>query len=122
MARMAPSSAYLFRLGRADREEEQHTGLEVHGHHVPAHGQYSKRKQHGQQQCDRREKMYNLVRSTRYQVFLGQCLDPVRGRLQQTERPDAIWSVAILNAPQPLAFEPGGDCKQGGEHDDDRRD
>ena len=53
---------------------------------------------------NRREEVYDLVRPRRDDIFLDQHFDPIGDGLKKTERPDAIWPVAVLHSPQNFSF------------------
>ena len=56
--------------------------------------------------------MHNFVRAHWHDVFLDEHLDAVCHRLKKPEWPNAIWSVAILHAPENFPFEHGNECKE----------
>ena len=59
---------------------------------------------HGQRD-DRRQHVQRLVDVWRDQVFFEDEFDAVRQRLQQSERPHAAGSPAVLDAPHHLALQ-----------------
>mgnify|MGYP003693766371 CR=1 FL=1 len=54
---------------------------------------------------DRREKMHDLIRSRRHDIFLDQHLDAIGHRLKKPEWPDAIWAITILHAAKNFPFK-----------------
>src|SRR5581483_4782609 len=71
---------------------------------------------------DRGEKMHRLVGAQRNHVLFNEHLDSVGYRLEQTEGPDAVWAVAILNSAKDLALEHGKKGKERRENNQQRRD
>ena len=53
---------------------------------------------------------------------LVMALSAVGDRLEEAIRADPVRAIAVLNAPEPLALQDGGDREESGEGDDDRRD
>ena len=70
---------------------------------------------------DRREEVHHLVGTRRHDVFLDQHLDPVGHRLEETERTDPIWPVAVLDAGENFSLQQRHESEEG-EKDDEERD
>ena len=64
--------------------------------------------------------MHDLVRARRHDVFLDQHLDAVRHRLKKPERPDAIWPVAILHAPENFPLQHRDEREEREKHTEQR--
>src|SRR5215472_10519396 len=64
--------------------------------------------------------MDELVRTSRYNIFLGQSFEPVRSRLQNPARTHPVWTVAILDSAQALALQHRRHREERGENADDR--
>jgi len=75
--------------------------------HVSAVGNDAERENRGGRDQYGREKMHDLVRARRDDIFLDQHLDPIGDRLKKPERPDAIRAVAILDTTENFPLEDG---------------
>ena len=83
--------------GRSHGKEKKNATINCERRHVPAirnHTQCEDR--HGREK-DWREKMDELIRSRRHNVFLDQHFDSVGDWLEKTERPDPVRAVAVLH-------------------------
>ena len=105
----------------ADGEEVEDSGVEIDEHHISADGENRIAQERRRDQKDRRQKMHRVVRGDWDDVFLGERLDAVGDGLQEAAGADAVWPVAVLDAAQALALEPGGECEQRSEDDNDGR-
>src|SRR5205809_5874706 len=63
---------------------------------------------------------HDLGRARRYDVFLDKHLDAVRHWLEESERSDAIWPVAILHAAENFSLQHGNQCKEREKHTEQR--
>ena len=66
--------------------------------------------------------MHDLIRADRHDVFLDEQLDAVGHRLKKPERPDAIWSVAILDTRENFPLQHRDEGKERQKHAEDRGD
>jgi len=66
--------------------------------------------------------MHNSICTQRNNIFLGERLDAVSNRLQNSQRTNAIRAKTILNAPQSLALQDRSQSKDAGESRDDGND
>lgn len=93
-----------------NREKEEHAGIEIERHHVPAEGQHQSRRAAQARRRNGRKEVNDLVRGARHHVFLDERLDAVRDELAEAGEPDvrerntdAIRAASILDAPgEPL--------------------
>ena len=63
--------------------------------------------------------MDNLVRADWDDIFFDEELDAVSERLQKPERPDAIRSVAILDAAENFSLQHGNEREKRHKHPED---
>ena len=56
--------------------------------------------------------MHDLIGAHWHDVFLDQHFDAVGHRLKKSERPDAIWPVAILHASENFPLQHGDERKE----------
>src|SRR5207249_243281 len=68
-----------------------------------------------------RQKMDNFICCARDDVFFGHCFESVSDGLQDAIRADAVWTVAILDSTQTLAFQDGCEREEARKHDDNGR-
>jgi hypothetical protein len=66
--------------------------------------------------------MHHSVRRTRHDVLLRQHLQAVGHELQTSKPSDAVGAQPVLDSSQPFALENGGDTKEQGKQNQDRRD
>ena len=57
--------------------------------------------------------MHDLVRGVWDDILLRQGLQSIGDRLKQAVGANSVWAIAVLNAPQALALQEGGQGKQG---------
>ena len=106
---------------RTDSEKEQQAGVKIHDDHVTTKRDHGIDSQRDDDEDHRREEVDEFVRRARDEVFLDKRLDAIGGELQETERPDAIRAVTILDSAKSFAFEHGGDGEEGRKHHEHRR-
>ena len=109
-------------LDRGDGQNHQQTGVHVgqHGFGAEGHGHPGGQRRHDGH--DGPEPEQTVARSARADQLLGEQLERIGDRLQQTKGPYAVGSVTNLDPAQQLALperEVGHCAHQGGQHGHD---
>ena len=119
---VAPPAGHEHRelRGRTNGKEKQNAAVDRKRRHVSAVRNHAKGKNRRRRDQDRREKMHDLIRARRHDVFLDQHLDAVGHRLKKSEWPDAIRSVAILDPPENFPLQHRDEREERQEHAEDR--
>src|SRR5207248_9991997 len=83
----------------------QDAAVDGKGRHVSPIRNNPECENRGSREQDRREKMHDLIRPRRHDIFLDQHLDAIGQRLKKPEWPDAIWTITIMHAAKNFSFQ-----------------
>ena len=108
-------------IGRADGKEKEDAAIDDERRHVAPVRDDAKGEDGRAGNQDRREEVHDLVGPRRHDVLLDQHLDPVGHRLEEPERTDPIWPVAVLDAGENFSLKQRHESEEG-EKDNEQRD